>query len=148
MSYRPAEILREVRETRARAGRGATGIVFYNGSSILARAGGALGARVRDSLFTQPAGVPPMTWLGGSAPGQPTLGSLTGTTVSVTPAAGEPVRWWLVSWRVNGAWTPTERVWGAGRALARPETGGAADGVVVWPLSRAGVLGPPMLVTR
>jgi uncharacterized lipoprotein YddW (UPF0748 family) len=136
-SYRPNEILRQVRETRARSARGATGVVFYNGSSVLARAGGALGARVRDSLFAAPAVVPPAAWLGGTAPGRPTLGPL-GDSVTVTPGAGEPPRWWLVSWHLGGGWTPAERVWGGNRTLARR---GGATGVAVWAVSRTGVVG-------
>ncbi|WP_025411062.1 glycoside hydrolase family 10 protein [Gemmatirosa kalamazoonensis] len=152
-SYRPDEILRQVRETRARASRHASGVVFYNGSSVLVRAGGAMGQRVRDSLFTAPALVPPMPWLGGGAPGRPTVATIADTTVDgaaavvarVAPAGGEPSRWWAVSWRVNGAWTPAERAWGGARSLVRR---GGADGVAVWGVSRTGVLGEAALVGR
>jgi uncharacterized lipoprotein YddW (UPF0748 family) len=160
-SYRPDEVLRQVRETRARAARGATGEVFYNASSVLARAGGALGARVRDSLYVDPAFVPAMPWLGGRAPGRPRIVAVDDSAraesahadsiawvARVEPARGEPARWWAVSWRVAGAWSPPERVWGASRAIRRAAGTSRLDGVAVWPLSRTGVLGEPAVWLR
>ena len=122
--------------------------MFYNGSSVLARAGGALGTRVRDSLFTTPTNVPAAPWLGGRAPSRPTIGPLASASVTVAPTGGEPVRWWVVSWRVNGAWTPARRVWGASRSIVRPPAMSAADAVAVWALSRAGNLSEPAVSTR
>jgi uncharacterized lipoprotein YddW (UPF0748 family) len=154
-AYRPDEIVRELRETRARAERGATGEVFYNASSVLVRAGGALGTRVRDSVYTMPALVPPAPWLGAGAPGRPTIravdasddGGTRALVAHVAAARGEPTRWWAVAWRVDSAWTPAERVWGAATTIRRtlPNASSRVDGLAVWPVSRTGVLGEPAL---
>ncbi|MBV9880417.1 MAG: family 10 glycosylhydrolase, partial [Gemmatirosa sp.] len=162
-AYRPGEILRQVRETRARTDHDAPGVVLYNGSSVLRRADGALGIRLRDSLFTTPALVPSAPWLGETAPDRPTvlsmadtvgpptravLGVSLQTTVRVArlaPPAGEAVRWWVVSWRDGARWTAPRWVWGATRSLLGPPR---ADAVAVWALSRTGVASEPAVLAR
>jgi uncharacterized lipoprotein YddW (UPF0748 family) len=148
--FQPGEILRQVRETRQRASAGADGLVFYNGSSVLTRVGGALGAMLRDSVFGAPALVPAMPWLGARAPAVPRIvavdsGGTGGWTVRLVPRSGEPARWWVVAARVGGAWQATRRVPADSTTIG---LAAAPDRLAVWAISRTGVASAPAAWTR
>jgi uncharacterized lipoprotein YddW (UPF0748 family) len=152
--YQPGEILRQIRETRRREPLGATGVVLYNGSSVLTRVGGILGAMLRDSAFQEGALTPAMPWLGARAPARPRAGAIDSAavpgaqwSVSVRSPSGEPVRWWAVRWRVGGQWTPLERFPAQARRLAGDGAAhGRPEAVAIWAVSRSGVLSAPTVV--
>ena len=91
--------------TRANLSGGSTGTILYNASSVRSDRGGFASA-LATGLYAAPALPPATTWLDATAPAEPTIsvsGNVGRLTVAVT---GVPdAYWWLVRWRVAGAWS-------------------------------------------
>jgi uncharacterized lipoprotein YddW (UPF0748 family) len=101
--FSATEIADQIRATRARPG--ASGEILYNTGSTLKKNGGAVAASIAP-LYASFAIAPTSSWLDNSAPPAPTI-VVRGSTVTITPAAGEAARWWLLRTRTGGAWRST-----------------------------------------
>jgi uncharacterized lipoprotein YddW (UPF0748 family) len=148
------EISNQVAATRA---AGATGNVFYNTTSLLAR-GAEVSNQLRSTVYAAGGAVPPATpWLDATAPGQPAIAVTEAAaqpsgrvwTVRITPPEGEGVRWWVVQARVAGQWTAPVSIWGAQLAVDEvvPTTsnGGRLDAVAVRAADAVWNLGAPAI---
>ena len=127
------EIPDQIRLTRARPA--ATGHFLYNATWTLRQHGGALAAALASGPYAGGALVPAVPWLDGAAPGAPSLGYSDGA-IRITPAAGEPARWWAVRQRAAGAWT-ARVLFAATGAVA---IDGGVDRVLVQAADQAGNL--------
>src|SRR5205085_11141418 len=85
-AFAMSEIANQITTTRARAG--GSGHLLYNTNTTLKKSGGALAASLAP-LYATPALVPAFTWLDAVAPPAPTITSVFGSAVQMTPAAGE-----------------------------------------------------------
>ena len=77
---------------------------MYNGTTTLKRSSGAVAASIKP-LYARPALMPGSPWLDAVAPPVPMI-TLSGQTLTITPGAGEPARWWFVRARPasGGPW--------------------------------------------
>ena len=138
-AYAAAEIPAQVQLTRSQnaASGGATGSVLYN-ATVLVNDRGGLRSLLTSGVFATRALPPATEWLDNVAPPAPALAvNATGTTlrVTVTPASGEALAWYLIRWRTNGAWA--QRLQPATALTADvPLTG--TDGVVVNAIDKVG----------
>jgi hypothetical protein len=138
-AYAAAEIPAQVQLTRSQnaASGGATGSVLYN-ATVLVNDRGGLRSLLTSGVFATRALPPATEWLDNVAPPAPALAvNATGTTlrVTVTPASGEALAWYLIRWRTNGAWA--QRLQQATALTADvPLTG--TDGVVVNAIDKVG----------
>jgi uncharacterized lipoprotein YddW (UPF0748 family) len=143
-AWRAAEIVDQVAVTRAEAG--ASGNIHFS-AKVFAENRDSLASRLVAQVYAEPALVPPSPWMAVPPAGEPTItvkraagGRL---TASLTPAAGEVPRWWLVQVRGrDGAWSST---------LLRGTTrevplAAASDRLAVRPLDRAAIEGPMQVI--
>jgi uncharacterized lipoprotein YddW (UPF0748 family) len=130
------EITSQVSLTRTRPA--GTGHLLYNTTSTLTRNGGAVAAALAADLYKGRAIPPPFTWLDAAPPPVPTI-TVAGTTLGVTPGAGEAPRWWVVRAGTASAWT-TKVVFGAERTITLP---GGTSRVLVNAVDQAGNLSAP-----
>lgn len=107
------EIPDQIRLTRARPN--GTGHLLYNTTWTLRRNGGALATALAADIYKDAALVPAVPWLDDTAPGPPTLRFAAGA-IQITPAAGEPARWWAARLRASDKWT-TRVLFGAERTV-------------------------------
>jgi uncharacterized lipoprotein YddW (UPF0748 family) len=114
-AFTASEIPTQVSLTRGRPT--ASGHLLYNTTSTLTRNGGAVAASLGD-LYRTRALPPAYPWLDGSPPQAPGI-TIAGTLLSITPAASEPARWWVVRSRGASGWT-TRVVFGTERTVALP----------------------------
>jgi uncharacterized lipoprotein YddW (UPF0748 family) len=129
--YPMSEIANQVAATRART---ASGVVFFNATTTLARSNGEIAAMLRRDFYTDGALPPASPWLGGAVPARPTI-TVSGTTVTLAPAAEGVPRWWVIRSRDREVWS-TRVVFGAERSVTlTPGT----DWVVVNAVSAAGL---------
>jgi uncharacterized lipoprotein YddW (UPF0748 family) len=131
------EIPDQIRLTRQRAA--GTGHLLYNTSWTLKQHAGALANSIRTDLYTSTAVVPASAWLDATAPAPPTI-TVSGDAVSITPAAGEAPRWWVVRRRAAGAAWTTRVVFNTQRTLSDMPS---LDRVLVQALDQAGNLSAP-----
>lgn len=131
--YPLTEMNDQVAATRA---RGASGLVFYNTTSTLARGNGEIASMLRRDFFTDAALPPAAPWLGGATPAPPTI-AVTGATVTITPVGAAP-RWWAIRWRAANVWS-TKIAFGAERTVTLAPANGPVDWVVVNAVSAADV---------
>ena len=101
-AFSTSEIPAQIELTRERTQ--GTGHLLYNGTTTLKSRGGALAASIKP-LYPRPALIPGSPWLDASVPPAPTI-ALSGQTLTITPGAGEPARWWFVRARPadGGPW--------------------------------------------
>ena len=111
--YSATEIPSQISLTRTRPG--ATGHILYNTTTTLKKSGGAVVASL-SNLYASRALVPASPWLDSTAPQAPTV-SVSASTVTMTPAAGDAPRWWVVRYRAGNAWT-TRVLFGDRRTVA------------------------------
>jgi uncharacterized lipoprotein YddW (UPF0748 family) len=131
--YPVSEMVNQVTATRA---RGVSGLVFYNATSTLSRGDGEIASMLRREFFADAALPPVESWLGGSAPSRPTI-TVSGATVTITPAGTAP-RWWVIRYRTGDQWT-TRVVFGSERTVTLASPNGAGvDWVVANAVSAAG----------
>ncbi len=128
------EIPDQIRLTRTRPA--GTGHLLYNTTWTLKQNGGALAATLAGDLYRDAALVPASPWLDATPPGAPSL-TLSGSALQITPASGEPARWWAVRQRASGTWT-AHVLFGDQRAVA---IGAGVDRVLVQAADQAGNLG-------
>ena len=134
-AFTTAEIPNQVAMTRTRAA--GTGHILYNTNTTLKKSGGAVAASL-SALYAQPALVPGSPWLDSMAPPAPTVG-VSSRTVQMTPAPGEPPRWWVVRSRSAARWT-TRIVFGDQRSLVLTAD---PDRVLLSAVDQAGNLSAP-----
>jgi uncharacterized lipoprotein YddW (UPF0748 family) len=103
-AFGATEIAEQVALARARAA--VTGHLLYNATTTLRKNGSGITASLVP-LYATRALVPASPWLGATPPAAASI-SVTGRTVTIIPAAGEPVRWWFVRWRGGGQWHETQ----------------------------------------
>lgn len=106
------EIPNQIAQVRARTG--ASGYLLYNTTWTLKRNGGEVAAVVAP-LNTVRAIQPAFTWLDAEPPPAPTP-AVSGRTITITPGAGEPPRWWLLRVRMEMVWS-TRVLFGDARAV-------------------------------
>jgi uncharacterized lipoprotein YddW (UPF0748 family) len=129
-AFSSGEIAAQVTATRQRTQ--GTGHLLYNANTTLKRNGGAVTGSLA-TLYALRALVPASPWLDAIPPGMPSI-SVNGTTLSITPAAGEAARWWYVRARIASGWW-TRVIFGTRTTLTLPE---AASHVLVNAVDRAG----------
>ena len=139
-AWRAAEIVDQVAVTRAEAG--ASGNIHFS-AKVFAENRDSLASRLAEQVYSQPAIVPPSPWMAVPPAGEPTVSvkrAANGAyTASVTPAAGDVPRWWLVQTRTkDGDWSST-LVRGSTRTFVLSRTW---DRVAVRPVDRAAIEGP------
>jgi uncharacterized lipoprotein YddW (UPF0748 family) len=156
-----AEISNQVTATRS---AGATGNVFYNTTSLLARSG-EVSRHLASTVYASGSAVPPATpWLDATPPGTPAVVVAEGAaqaggrvwTVRITPPAGEAPRWWVLQSKIGGQWGAPVVAWGAQLAIDQtvPTTanGGRLDAVAVragdavWNLGAPAIWRAPAIV--
>ena len=140
-TWRPAEIVGQVRATRASGV--STGTVHYSFKALAADR--PLGRTLAGEVYAEPALVPPSPWLDGAPPPAPRVAVEArrgGPEVAFTPRPGEAVRHFVVRTRRAGAWT-----WAvaAGADRTRPLAEGT-EAVAVSAVDRAGNESPATLV--
>jgi uncharacterized lipoprotein YddW (UPF0748 family) len=146
--WRPAEIVEQVRLTRAEPG--ATGNIHFSMNSLLRNRAGISDA-LRGAVYATPALPPASPWLGAAPPATPTVvvqpRAETRHTRLVLHATERPA-WWLVRQRFGGDWQV--RVMRAtDDVLELPWPGERApDALAVSGVSRTGVEGAPALFER
>lgn len=96
-----SEIPEQIRLVRSRPD--GSGYLMYNTTTTLRRNGGELATAVAP-LHAVHAITPAFEWLDAEPPPAPTV-DVDGHTVSISPAIGEPARWWLVRARIGGSWS-------------------------------------------
>ena len=112
-AFSTSEIPAQIELTRDRTQ--GTGHIHYNTTTTLKRSGGAVAASI-EPLYERPALVPGSPWLDAVAPPTPTI-VVSGQTLTIAPAAGEPARWWVVRARpANGTDPWMTRIVFAGRS--------------------------------
>ncbi|MDB4914323.1 MAG: hypothetical protein JWM95_1967 [Gemmatimonadetes bacterium] len=138
-AFSATEIPDQIKLTRTRAA--GSGHLLYNTTSTLKKSSGAVVSSL-SSLYATRALVPAMTWLDADAPPTPTV-SVASRVVQMTPAAGEPPRWWLLRARAGGVWT-TRVIFGTQRSatldlapervlLTAVDQAGNASASAAWP---------------
>jgi len=138
-SYVAAEIPAQVQLTRAQnaAAGGSTGSLLYNTTVVLNDRGG-LRSLLAGGVFATRALPPATHWLDAVAPPAPTMiVTSTGAVlrVSITPVTSEPLSWYLIRWRTNGAWSQRlQRV----SALTADVPSAGTDGVVINAIDKVG----------
>ena len=113
-AYSLSEIPDQIRLTRTRSA--GTGHLLYNTSWTLKQNSGAVASALSADLYKERAVVPAVPWLDPTPPGVPTV-TASANALQLTPAAGEPPRWWAVRMRANNAWT-TRVLFGSERSIA------------------------------
>ncbi len=94
------EIPEQIRLTRSRSPQ--SGNILYNTTWTLKRNG--LANLIAQDLYTTPALIPASPWLDSTPPGTPAI-AITGSSLQITPAAGEAPRWFVVRSRSSTGWT-------------------------------------------
>ena len=95
------EIPNQIRLTRERSARGQ---LLYNTTWTLKQNSGQLAGTLATDVYTERAVVPATPWLDGTPPNAPTV-TLSGATLTFSPAGGEAVRWWVLQTRTNNVWS-------------------------------------------
>lgn len=99
----PAQIA--LARDQAQTTGGATGTIFYNGSSVRTNRSG-FATTLASGLYAGGAIPPATTWLDDAPPADPTVSVVPGATaaqVTLTTASTDSW-WWLVRWRAAGTW--------------------------------------------
>ncbi len=138
------EVLNQIVRTRATSG--ASGNVFFS-MQALRPDDQVLPDSLLMTVYDQEAIPPNTTWLGGNAPGQPTVEarSLAGRPhVAIAPGDNEPVRRWAIQILRDRRWTT--RTLPASIRTIGPELLGGADAVAVRAVSRLGWISEPSMV--
>ena len=140
-TWRPAEIVGQVRATRASGV--STGTVHYSFKALAESR--ALGGALAEAVYAERALVPPSPWLDGAPPPAPRVAveaRTSGAEVSFAPRPGEAVRHFVVRTRRAGTWR-WEVVAGADRTRA---LAAGAEAVAVSAVDRAGNESPATVV--
>jgi uncharacterized lipoprotein YddW (UPF0748 family) len=132
-AYPTSEITNQVSLTRQRAA--ATGHLLYNTTSTLTRSNGAVAASLAADLYRVRAIPPASPWLDAAPPPAPSIG-VTESSLTLTPGAGEPPRWWVLRILSGASWS-TRVVFGTERSVALPN---GATRVIVNAVDAAGNL--------
>ena len=136
-AFSTSEIPTQVSLTRQRPG--GTGHLLYNTTWTLTRNGGAVAASLASALYRDPAIPPASPWLDAAAPSPPTI-AVASNALTITPAAGEPPRWWIIRSRSATEWR-TRVVFATERSVSLP-TG--TTRVIVNATDAAGNLSAPV----
>ncbi|HEY0303613.1 MAG TPA: family 10 glycosylhydrolase, partial [Longimicrobiales bacterium] len=94
------EIPQQIDITRQRAARGQ---LLYNTTWTLKQTSGQLAGALSAGAYASDAVMPATPWLDGVAPGAPSV-TLNGTSLRLTPATGETVRWWVLLVKTASGW--------------------------------------------
>lgn len=132
--YEPEEILNQIGIIREAPGE--DGVVLFSMKPILQDRRG-IATTLAEGLFREPALVPASPWLGADAPKAPAVSVADGEP-AFAPTPGAAV--WAVQTRKGDAWT-TRIVPAPASPLRIPRA--EADAVVITPIGRTGVAGPP-----
>jgi uncharacterized lipoprotein YddW (UPF0748 family) len=142
-SWKPEEIVNQIKITRTQ--QGAHGHIHWNVSSLMRSA--ELREELKQKVYSQPALIPPSTWLSTRAPGKPQLGVATASGKYVArwkPAGSDNPALWLVQTRRNGEWTSQVL---PGKTLTL-EFKDAPQAVAVTAVDRFGATSPPAVLER
>lgn len=134
------EIVDEIDTTRVRGGD--QGHIHYNASALMKNPD-SLNEKLSQRYAT-PALVPASRWLGGKAPGRPTISLVTDRAtgdliVKLTPKTGETPWLWTVRANPNGTWTSEVL---PGWLRSHQLLGANIDSVYVTAVSRTGIESP------
>ena len=134
-AFSMSEIPDQIRATRARPQ--SSGNILYNTTWTLKRSNGALAASIGADLYKTSALVPAMPWLDSTPPGAPAI-AVSGSSLQITPAAGEASRWFALRVKSSGGWS-TRILFNTDRS---PGIDPSAERVLVQAVDRAGNLSP------
>ena len=123
------EIPEQIKQTRARSQ--VSGNILYNTTWTLKRNG--LANLIAGDLYSVPALVPAVSWLDSTPPAAPAI-AVTGTSLQITPAVADDVRWFTVRWKTSAAWN-TRILFGTERSLA---VDSSVERILVQSVDRAG----------
>ena len=134
-TFSTTEIPDQIRLTRERTQ--GTGHILYNTTTTLRSSSGAVAASIKP-LYPRRALVPASPWLDATVPPAPLI-AVSGQTLTITPAEGEPARWWFVRARpTTGPWV-TRIVFGDQRVI---QLGAVMTHVLVNAADAAGNVSP------
>ena len=136
-AFATSEITSQIGLTRQRPA--GTGHLLYNTTSTLTRNGGAMAAALSADLYRVRAIPPAATWLDAAPPAAPTL-AVAGGSLTLTPAAGEAARWWVVRSFAATGWT-TKVVFGSERSVT---LGAGTTRAIVNAVDAAGNISAPV----
>ena len=141
-SFTASEIQDQIRLLRTRTT--GTGHILYNTNTTLKRSEtSAMRDELDTSLYRDAALVPAMPWLDAAPPPAPTI-ALSGSSIQITPGAGEAARWWAVRLQAGSTWT-TRILFGAERSLT---IDGSTTRVIVQAVDQAGNLSVAVQLRR
>ena len=123
------EIPEQIKQTRARSQ--VSGNILDNTTWTLKRNG--LANLIAGDLYSVPALVPAVSWLDSTPPAAPAI-AVTGTSLQITPAVADDVRWFTVRWKTSAAWN-TRILFGTERSLA---VDSSVERILVQSVDRAG----------
>ncbi len=132
-AFSTAEIPDQIRATRQRSG--ATGELLYNTTWTLKQNNGSLANVLGTDLYKTAALVPASTWLDNTPPSPPSV-TVSAGKIDISPASGEPPRWWVVRTHSAAAWN-TRVVFAEQRAVTADPN---VDRVLVQAVDEAGNL--------
>jgi uncharacterized lipoprotein YddW (UPF0748 family) len=127
------EIPDQIRATRSRSQP--SGNILYNTTWTLKRSGGALANAIAQDLYKTGSLIPAVPWLDSTPPGAPSI-AVSGSTLQITPAAGEASRWFAIRAKSSAGWT-TRVVFGSDRSVT---IDGSTERILVQAVDRAGNL--------
>ncbi|MFO1475567.1 MAG: family 10 glycosylhydrolase [Verrucomicrobiota bacterium] len=138
----PGEVQAQIDTIRRQSGAG--GYLCYNTSSLMRNED--LARSFRSSINLRPALVPGSPWMGGTAPGRPSVTSSASSGLRLDLTASRPgARWWLIQSRVNGDWrTEIQSAAESVKRFAAP----LPDLVAVTEINRFGLAGPAAVLER
>jgi uncharacterized lipoprotein YddW (UPF0748 family) len=132
------EIIRQIEETRARAG--ATGNIHFSMKALLPE-NSSVGDELARGPYDAPAVVPEAAWLGNEIPGAPALSVEevdSRRSLAISPSSGAPPSKWVVRIREGSLWS-TRIIPAVRRSV---ELSGDPDELAVSAISRTGLEGP------
>jgi uncharacterized lipoprotein YddW (UPF0748 family) len=142
--WAPEEIANQIRIARKQDG--AAGHVHWNMKALLRNS--ALDAALLRQVYLEPALVPAMPWLGGRAPGNPTLTVRNGSgcfQASWSPSGQQEVEQWVLQTRSGSKWKT--KVLPADQRSYRIE-GPAPEVVALTAIGRCGITSRPATVEK
>jgi uncharacterized lipoprotein YddW (UPF0748 family) len=140
-AYSVSEIVSQVQITRQRR---TLGHLLYNTTTTLTRNSGAVASALSDGAYSTSALPPAYTWIDATPPPAPAFEAIAGggnaVTVTVTPGAGESLRWIVARYRAAGRWN-MRTIFGEEGGFTIT-AGARIDSLVINGVDRAGNLSP------
>ena len=140
--WKADEILNQCKTVRSNPG-GSPGVVHWSMKTLMEDRGN-LAASLHNSLYPEPALVPPSPWLDSLLPSKPRIEWDKGGTVYWKSGVPNNISYWLVQTRSEGKWTT--RI--APRSVTAQSIGSMPEVISVTGIDRCGVASPSATLER